>query len=101
MNETSQDLGVTTLSNNEKHNQFCLVFVSQLINTTMPVSFALPKRYVLSMMIFGGFFAMSSMRVNLNVAIGAMVNNHTREINGRSFEKVRKMRYCKTLTTRL
>ena len=47
-----------------------------------------PKRYILSMMIFGGFFAMSSMRANLNVAIGAMVNNHTREVNGRSFQKV-------------
>ena len=38
---------------------------------------ALPKRYVLSEMIFTGFFVMSELRVNLNVAIGAMVNNHT------------------------
>ena len=37
---------------------------------------ALPKRYVLSEMIFTGFFVMSELRVNLDVAIGAMVNNH-------------------------
>ena len=38
---------------------------------------ALPKRYILSEMIFIGFFVMSGLRVNLNVVIGAMVNNHT------------------------
>ena len=38
---------------------------------------ALPKRYILSEMIFIGFFVMSGLRVNLNVAIDAMVNNHT------------------------
>ena len=43
---------------------------------------ALPKRYVLSGMIFIGFFVMSGLRVNLNVAIGAMVNNHTAVMDG-------------------
>ena len=43
---------------------------------------ALPKRYVLSGMIFVGFFVMSGLRVNLNVAIGAMVNNHTAVVDG-------------------
>ena len=38
---------------------------------------ALPKRYILSEMIFIGFFVMSGLRVNLNVATGVMVNNHT------------------------
>ena len=42
----------------------------------------LPKRYVLSGMIFIGFFVMSGLRVNLNVAIGAMVNNHTAVMDG-------------------
>ncbi|XP_068711966.1 vesicular glutamate transporter 3-like [Montipora foliosa] len=41
-----------------------------------------PKRYVLSGMIFVGFFVMSGLRVNLNVAIGAMVNNHTAVVDG-------------------
>ena len=43
---------------------------------------ALPKRYVLSGVIFIGFFVMSGLRVNLNVAIGAMVNNHTAVADG-------------------
>lgn len=37
----------------------------------------LPKRYVLAIMMFMGFVNMYAIRVNLNVAIGAMVNNHT------------------------
>ena len=41
-----------------------------------------PKRYVLSGMIFIGFFVMSELRVNLNVAIGATVNNHTVVVDG-------------------
>ena len=43
---------------------------------------ALPKRYVLSGVIFIGFFVMSGLRVNLNVAIGAMVNDHTAVVDG-------------------
>ena len=59
---------------------------------------ALPKRYILSEMIFTGFFVMSELRVNLNVAIGAMVNNHRAVVDGeiiyrvsedRTFEKTR------------
>lgn len=37
----------------------------------------LPKRYILAIMMFLGFVNMYAIRVNLNVAIGAMVNNHT------------------------
>ena len=37
----------------------------------------LPKRYILAIMMFMGFVNMYAIRVNLNVAIGAMVNNHT------------------------
>lgn len=47
----------------------------------------LPKRYVLAAMIFSGFFIMFSLRVNINVAIGAMVNNHTIYVNGRNIYK--------------
>lgn len=48
-----------------------------------------PKRYVLSGMIFVGFFVMSGLRVNLNVAIGAMVNNHTAVVDGQTICRVR------------
>lgn len=44
-------------------------------NTTAPVSF--PKRYILLLMIFIGFVNIYAMRVNLNVALVAMVNNQT------------------------
>ena len=37
----------------------------------------IPKRYILLFMIFLGFIVIYSMRVNLNVAIVAMVNNRT------------------------
>ena len=43
---------------------------------------ALPKRYVLSRMIFIGSFVISGLRGNLNVAVGAMVNNHTVVVDG-------------------
>lgn len=48
----------------------------------------LPKRYVLSIMVFWGFFTMYALRVNLNVAIGAMVHNHTVLEDGETREKV-------------
>jgi hypothetical protein len=51
-------------------------------------SFAFPKRYVLAIMTFLGFMNMYALRVNLNVAIGAMVNNHTVDINGMQFLRV-------------
>ena len=44
-------------------------------NTSALVSF--PKRYVLLLMIFIGFVNIYAMRVNLNVALVAMVNNQT------------------------
>ena len=50
--------------------------------------YAPPKRYVLSGMIFIGFFVMSGLRVNLNVAIGAMVNNHTAVVEGKTICRV-------------
>ena len=53
----------------------------------MPAT-APPKRYVLSGMIFVGFFVMSGLRVNLNVAIGAMVNNHTAVVDGETICRV-------------
>ena len=43
---------------------------------------ALPKRYVLSRMIFIGSFVISGLRGNLNVAVGAMVSNHTVVVDG-------------------
>lgn len=48
-----------------------------------------PKRYVLALMIFLGFCALYALRVNLNVAIGAMCNNHTIYVNGFYVKKVR------------
>ena len=49
---------------------------------------ALPKRYVLFGMIFIGFFVMSGLRGNLNVTVGAMVNNHTVVVDGEIFCRV-------------
>ena len=40
-------------------------------------SFSFPKRYILVIMTFLGFMNMNALRVNLNVALEAMVNNHT------------------------
>lgn len=46
----------------------------------MPVIFY--HRYILAIMMFMGFVNMYAVRVNLNVAIGAMANNHTVVRNG-------------------
>ena len=48
-----------------------------------------PKRYVLALMVFLGFSVLYALRVNLNVAIGAMCNNHTIYENGFYVNKVR------------
>ncbi len=48
----------------------------------------IPKRYVLSILVFWGFFTMYALRTNLNVAIGAMVKNHTVFIDGVETDKV-------------
>ena len=53
-----------------------------------PCSNGIPKRYVLSVLVFWGFFTMYALRTNLNVAIGAMVKNHTVVIDGVETEKV-------------
>lgn len=47
-----------------------------------------PKRYVLALMVFLGFSVLYALRVNLNVAIGAMCNNHTIYENGFYVNKV-------------
>lgn len=52
--------------------------------------FIFPKRYILAIMTFLGFVNMYALRVNLNVAIGAMVNNHTVQIRGMTFVRVSK-----------
>ena len=48
----------------------------------------IPKRYVLSMLIFWGFFIMYAIRTNINVAIGAMLKNHTVLVDGVETEQV-------------
>ncbi|EDO48724.1 predicted protein, partial [Nematostella vectensis] len=45
-------------------------------------------RYVLAIMTFLGFMNMYALRVNLNVALGAMVNNHTVNVKGMKFLRV-------------
>ena len=55
-----------------------------------PPDVFLPKRYILAIMMFMGFVNMYAIRVNLNVAIGAMVNNHTVIRNGVAVIVVRK-----------
>lgn len=50
--------------------------------------FSVPKRYVLAIMMFCGFMNMYAIRVNLNVAIGAMVKPHPVVENGRHYIKV-------------
>jgi len=47
-----------------------------------------PKRYVLAVMVFFGFCTLYALRVNLNVAIGAMCNNHTIYVNGFYVQRV-------------
>ena len=52
-------------------------------------SFSFPKRYILMIMTFLGFMNMYALRVNLNVAISAMVNNHTIHQKGYTVIRVR------------
>lgn len=51
--------------------------------------FSFPKRYILAIMTFLGFMNMYALRVNLNVAIGAMVNNHTVHQKGYTIIRVK------------
>ena len=51
--------------------------------------FSFPKRYILAIMTFLGFMNMYALRVNLNVAISAMVNNHTIQQKGYTVIRVR------------
>lgn len=55
----------------------------------MSSEFIFPKRYILVIMTFLGFMNMYALRVNLNVAIGAMVNNHTIQVKGYTVTRVR------------
>ena len=50
--------------------------------------FSVPKRYILAIMMFCGFMNMYAIRVNLNVAIGAMVKPHPVVENGKHYIKV-------------
>lgn len=50
--------------------------------------YSFPKRYILAIMTFLGFMNMYALRVNLNVAIGAMVNNHTVHQRGYTVTRV-------------
>ena len=54
---------------------------SRTLQSIQPVPYSdaviLPKRYVLLLMLFLGFAVIYSLRVNINVAIVAMVNNKT------------------------
>ena len=50
--------------------------------------FSVPRRYILAILMFCGFMNMYAIRVNLNVAIGAMVKNHTIVQNGKHINKV-------------
>lgn len=54
-------------SGTEKHERSC--------STTKTIG--VPKRYIMLLMIFVGFVNIYAMRVNLNVALVAMVNNQT------------------------
>ena len=60
-------------------------------NITTLVSF--PKRYILLLMIFIGFVNIYAMRVNLNVALVAMVNNQTIIRRGVKMTKVKTLFY--------
>ena len=51
--------------------------------------FSFPKRYILAIMTFLGFMNMYALRVNLNVALSAMVNNHTIQQKGYTVIRVR------------
>lgn len=59
--------------------------------TSALVSF--PKRYILLLMIFIGFVNIYAMRVNLNVALVAMVNNQTIIRRGVKITKVHTLFY--------
>lgn len=60
-------------------------------NISTLVSF--PKRYILLLMIFIGFVNIYAMRVNLNVALVAMVNNQTIIRRGVKMTKVKTLFY--------
>lgn len=62
--------------------------------------FTFPKRYILVIMTFLGFMNMYALRVNLNVAIGAMVNNHTIQAKGYTITRVSKYvrLFCECVT---
>ena len=51
--------------------------------------YSFPKRYILVIMTFLGFVNMYALRVNLNVALGAMVGNHTIQQAGVTVFRVR------------
>ncbi|KAF0990564.1 hypothetical protein HZS_1531 [Henneguya salminicola] len=46
------------------------------------MSYSFPKRYILACMVFFGFCILYGLRVNINIAINAMVTNHSVYENG-------------------
>ncbi|KAF1744207.1 LOW QUALITY PROTEIN: hypothetical protein MXB_4657 [Myxobolus squamalis] len=57
------------------------------INDSKSTSESFPKRYILAGMVFLGFCLLYALRVNINIAINAMVSNHTVNENGFSVTK--------------
>ena len=49
-----------------------------------------PKRYVIVIMLFLGLATQYALRVNINIAITAMTNNHTVKQNGFTITRVRR-----------
>ena len=47
-----------------------------------------PKRYVIVIMLFLGLATQYALRVNINIAINAMCNNHSAKHNGFTVTKV-------------
>ena len=76
---------MTAKEENEANNQ------ADLSMERLEKDVGFPKRYVLALMVFLGFSVLYALRVNLNVAIGAMCNNHTIYENGFYVNKVRKL----------
>ena len=66
---------------------------SRSLQQIQPVPYSdavlIPKRYILLFMLFLGFAVIYSLRVNINVAIVAMVNNKTKIENGKVVVYVR------------
>lgn len=84
--KNSVDLGdFNNKGDSEKFSESRSVSQDEFENSSI---FSIPKRYVLAIMMFAGFMNMYAIRVNLNVAIGAMVKPHPVVENGKHYIKV-------------